>query len=120
MAMGGLHPGEGSVVFSAAQASIIKNWYGCGAKDDGGATVITGTVTYTNNIVPIYKTDCKGGSCHGGTGPTLDYATLVAQGTTLQSMMNSAGASGHPGGTISIAGSTAATFLAWINQGYLQ
>jgi hypothetical protein len=120
MALGGLHPGEGSVQFSTAQASIIKNWYDCGAKDDGSVAPITGTVTYSNNIVAIYKTDCKGGSCHGGTGPTLDYATLVSKGSVLTQMMNSSGANGHPGGAISIAGSTAATFLAWINQGYLQ
>jgi hypothetical protein len=119
MANGGAHPGEGSVVFSPSQDSIIRSWYKCGAKDDGGSTVITGTITYANNIVPIYKTDCKGGSCHGGSGPTLDYDILKSSGDVLQKMMNSAGASGHPGGTISIAGSSAATFLAWINQGYL-
>lgn len=118
MANGGAHPGEGSIYFTPSQAEIIKAWFKQGAKDDGATTVVTGDVSYATNIVPVYKTDCKGGSCHGGTAVALDYTSLKAQEATIKTMMNSSGASGHPGGTLSIAQSTSALFLAWIAQGY--
>lgn len=118
MANGGAHPGEGSVYFTPSQAQIIKAWFAQGAKDDGSSTVVTGDVSYATNIVPVYKTDCKGGSCHGGVAVALDYTSLKNQESTIKTMMNSLGSSGHPGGTISIAQSTAALFLAWIAQGY--
>jgi hypothetical protein len=111
------HPGEGSIYFSPSQAAIIKKWYEQGAKDDYVPPPITGSVSYAAQIVPIYKTDCKGGSCHGGAAISLDYTALVNHQETLTTMMNSGGASGHPGGTISIAPATSSTFLAWIAQG---
>jgi len=118
MAKGGSHPGEGSVYFTTSQSAIVKAWVAQGAKDDYTPPPITGDITYSLNIVPIYKTDCKGGSCHGGLAVALDYTSMKAKETELKAMMNNLGASGHPGGPISIAPVTGATFLAWIAQGY--
>lgn len=118
MANGGAHPGEGSIYFTPSQSEIIKAWFAQGAKDDGATQVVVGDVSYAANIVPVYKTDCKGGSCHGGVAVALDYTSLKAQEATIKTMMNSNGASGHPGGTLSVAQSTSALFLAWIAQGY--
>lgn len=112
------HPAEGGVYFTTSQANVIKNWIASGGEDDGSTDTNTGNITYSAYIVPIYKTDCKGGTCHGGSGPTLDYTTLKSFGSTLTTMMNSKGANGHPGGTITVVSSTASTFLAWIAQGY--
>ena len=117
MASGGAHPGEGGVFFSPAQAALINTWYAQGAKDNYVPPAITGPVTYTINIVPIYKTVCKGSACHGGLGPNLDYPKLTSDKSIISTMMASSGASGHPGGTISLDGTTTATFLAWIAQG---
>ncbi len=118
MANGGAHPGEGSVYFTPSQAAIVKAWVAQGAKDDFTPPPITGNITYSLHIVPIYKTDCKGSSCHGGVAVALDYTSLKVKEAEVKSMMNSQGASGHRGGAISIAPSTSATFLAWIAQGY--
>lgn len=117
MAKGGLHPGEGSIFFTPSQAAIVKAWVAQGAKDDYTPPPITGDITYSSNIVPIYKTDCKGSSCHGGLAVALDINAMIAKKTELNAMMSSLGATGHPGGPISIAPVTAATFLAWIAQG---
>ena len=114
------HPGEGGIFFTPAQAAIIKAWIAQGAKDNYVPPAITGPVTYTTNIVPIYKTVCKGSSCHGGLGPTLDYAKMSADKDQLSKIMASSGTSGHKGGTISLDGTTTATFLAWIAQGLPQ
>ena len=116
----GVHPGGGGVAFTPSQAAIISEWVAQGAKDDYAAPAVTGSITYTTNIVPIYQSVCKGGSCHGGLGPVLDYAILVSEKSVLSTMMASAGASGHPGGTISSDQSTTSTFLAWIAQGMKQ
>ena len=114
------HPGEGGIFFSPAQDSLISRWITQGAKDNYTPPAITGPVTYTTNIVPIYKSVCKGASCHGGLGPTLDYATLVKDKSAVSTMMSSSGSNGHPGGTLSLDGTTTATFLAWIAQGMPQ
>lgn len=118
MANGGAHPGEGSVYFTPSQASIIKKWYQQGATDDYVPPPVTGNITYSQHIVPLYRTDCRGGSCHGGSAVALDLTSLKNDEATIRAMMNSYGASGHPGGPLSIAQGTAATFLAWIAQGY--
>ncbi len=120
MANGKDHPAEGGIYFTPAQAALIKAWFAQGAKDNYVPPPVTGPVTYTSNIVPIYKTVCKGGSCHGGLGPTLDYAKMVTDKDMLSKIMASAGASGHKGGTLSLDGTTTATFLAWIAQGMPQ
>ncbi len=114
------HPGEGGIYFSPSQVSIIKTWIAQGAKDNYVPPAITGPVTYTSNIVPIYKTVCKGSACHGGLGPTLDYAKMAAVKADLNKMMASSGSSGHKGGNLSLDGTTTATFLAWIAQGLPQ
>lgn len=118
MANGGAHPGEGSIYFTPSQASIIKKWIAQGAKDDYVAPPITGDITYALHIVPLYKTDCKSSACHGGVAVTLDYTVFKNDEATIKKMMNSQGSSGHPGGAISIAPTTAATFLAWMAQGF--
>jgi hypothetical protein len=120
MALGKGHPGEGGVFFSPAQAAIIKAWFLQGAKDNYVPPAITGPVTYTLNIVPIYKSVCKGSACHGGLGANLDYAKMGSDQAIISKMMASSGSNGHPGGTISLDGTTTATFLAWIAQGMPQ
>lgn len=120
MANGKDHPGEGGIYFSPSQAAIVKSWVAQGAKDSYVPPAITGPVTYTVNIVPIYKTVCKGSACHGGLGPTLDYAKMVADKDQIYKMMASAGSVGHKGGTLSLDGTTTGTFLAWIGQGMPQ
>ncbi len=120
MANGGDHPGEGGIFFTPSQAALIKAWIAQGGKDNYVPPAVTGPVTYTVNIVPIYKSVCKGGSCHGGLGPTLDYAKMVSDKDALSKMMASSGSNGHKGGTISLDGTTTATFLAWIAQGMPQ
>ena len=120
MITGGGHPGEGGIYFTAADAALISQWIAQGAKDNYVPPAITGKVSYAVNIVPIYKSVCKGSSCHGGIGPTLDYSKLSADKTIISSMMVSSGSAGHPGGSISLDGTTTATFLAWIAQGLPQ
>lgn len=116
MAKGGAHPGEGSVFFTPSQAKIIIKWVEQGAKDDYVPPPITGSITYSQHIVPLYRTDCKGSTCHGGIAKTLDYTYMVNNQPILTDMMNSNGAK-HPGGPLSIAPATSSTFLAWMAQG---
>jgi hypothetical protein len=117
MAKGGPHPGEGSVFFTPSQAKIIIKWVEQGAKDDYVPPPITGDITYAVNIIPLYKSDCTGSSCHGGVAKPLDYTLMKSNESVLRKMMNSLGSSGHPGGPIVISPTTAQTFLAWLNQG---
>jgi hypothetical protein len=117
MALGGPHPGEGSIFFTPSQADIVKKWYDQGAKDDYIPPAITVEVSYKQHIVPIYKTDCAGGTCHGGAAVTLDYNAMVAEQETITTMMKSSGKQGHPGGPLSISTSTSAYFLAWYAGG---
>ena len=51
---GGTHPGAGAIFFTPNQNSIIKRWIDEGAKDDGGGCTVTGAITYTAKILPIY------------------------------------------------------------------
>lgn len=114
---GGTHPGGGIIDFKPSDKLIIQKWISQGAKDDGGGCTVTGAITYTADIAPIYNTTCKGATCHGGLGAVLDYATLVSKKSVLVTMMNSGGATGHPGGTISLGTCTVKTIQEWINQG---
>lgn len=118
MANGGAHPGEGSIFFTPSQAKLIRTWIAQGAKDNYVPPPITGEVTYSAHIVPIYKTSCKGSACHGGLAITLDYTALKNDASILTTMMNSQGASGHPGGRLSLDGTTTTTFIAWMAQGF--
>lgn len=110
------HPGMGSVYLTTSQTYIIKKWLAQGspydADDAGGCT--TGGETYTATILPIYNTTCKGGSCHGGPTPALDYNAMVAKKSIIQTMMNNNGSSGHPGGTLSLTSCTVSKFKSWI------
>ena len=117
MARYDLHPGGGQIYFTENQKEIITSWVAAGAKDDGGGCNVTGTITYTNDIVPIYNTTCKGSACHGGIAINLDYNKMVADKDILTEMMNSGGATGHPGPALSLSTCTANTFLEWIAQG---
>jgi hypothetical protein len=114
---GGTHPGGGDIDFKANDKITVQNWLKEGSKDDGGGCVVTGTVTYTKDIAPIYTTSCKGATCHGGLGPVLDYNKMVADKAMLTAMMASSGNSGHPGGALSLSTCTVKTFDAWIAQG---
>ena len=118
---GGTHPGGGVIDFSANEKTVIKKWLDQGAKDDAaGACPVIAAPKYTTDIVPIYNTSCKGGTCHGGLGPVLDYSKMVSDKTTISNMMNSGGASGHPGGPISLSSCTINIFKDWIAQGQPQ
>ncbi|MFN8242679.1 MAG: hypothetical protein U0X40_01385 [Ferruginibacter sp.] len=117
---GGTHPGAGAIDFTSTQKTIIKKWIDEGAKDDGGGCTVTGTITYTKNILPLYNTTCKGSTCHGGIAVALDYSKMVAKKSVLTDMMNSGGTTGHPGGTLSLSTCTVNTFNSWISQGQPQ
>jgi hypothetical protein len=110
------HPGDGNVSFTPTQKNVIQNWIAQGAKDDGGGCVVSGPITYTANFVPIYNTTCKSSTCHGGVGPVLTYSLLLTKKSTLETMMNSGGANGHPGPVLSLNSCTTNTILAWIAQ----
>lgn len=116
------HPGAGIVDFTPDQKTIIKAWIAQGPPyDRGGSSCnVSGAVTYTSNILPIYNTTCKSANCHEGKGPQLTYSLLVSKQSTLTAMMNSAGASGHPGGVIGLTSCIVNTFKAWIAQGQPQ
>jgi len=114
---GGIHPGAGSIYFTTNQENIIKQWIAEGAKDDGGGCTVTGAVTYTAKILPLYTTSCKGSTCHGGIASNLDYSKMVAKKDVLTAMMNSSGASGHPGPALSLSSCTVKLINEWIAQG---
>lgn len=114
---GGYHPGGGQIDFKANDKDVIQKWLDEGGKDDGGGCVVTGTITYTADIEPIYVTSCKGGTCHGGLAVALDYDKMVEEKATLTAMMASGGAAGHPGGPLSLSTCTVNTFNEWIAQG---
>lgn len=122
---GGEHPGAGVIDFSANERTVIKKWIEQGAKDDAaGACAVVPAPTYTANIVPVYNTTCKGGSCHGGLGPVLDYARLTTPSnkTILTNMANSGGSLGHPNppGAINISACTADILKTWLSLGQPQ
>ena len=118
---GGTHPGGGVIDFSANEKTVIKKWLDQGAKDDAaGACPVIAAPKYTTDIVPIYNTSCKGGTCHGGLGPVLDYSKMVAKKSAISEMMNSGGNSGHPAGPISLSSCTINIFKDWIAQGQPQ
>ena len=117
---GGIHPGGGVIDFKPNEKTTIQKWISEGAKDDGGGCTVTGVITYTKNIAPVYLTTCKGSACHGGLAVTLDYPTMVSKKTVISTMINSAGTSGHPGGTISLSSCTVKLFTEWLNQGQPQ
>lgn len=117
---GGTHPGGGEIDFSASEKNLIKKWIAEGGNDDGAGCTVTGAVRYTTDILPIYTTSCKGGTCHGGIAVALDYNKMVAAKTTLTTIMNTGGSQGHPGGALSITTCTANKFKEWINQGQPQ
>ncbi len=114
---GGTHPGGGEIDFSASEKLIVKRWLDEGGQDDGSGCTITGAVTHTQHIAPIYTTTCKGSTCHGGIAITLDYNKLVAEKSDLEEMVASGGSKGHPGGSLSLSTCTLNTFREWLNQG---
>ncbi len=116
MATKGTHPGGGEIYFKPNEADLVAKWFAEGSNDDGGGCTVTGTVTYTNDILPIYNTSCKGGSCHGGIAIALDYNYMVTNVSKLNSMISTGGQS-HPGGALSMGTCTIKTFEAWIAQG---
>lgn len=114
---GGTHPGGGVIDFTTNQRNIIKKWISEGAKDDGGGCTVTGVITYTANVLPLYSTTCKGSTCHGGIAANLDYSKMVSKKDVLTTMMNSGGATGHPGPALSLSSCTVKLINEWIAQG---
>jgi hypothetical protein len=114
---GGIHPGGGAIDFSPNEKSLVKKWIEQGAPDDRGGCTVTGALTYTQNIFPEYVNACRGGVCHGGVAVALDYNRMVAKKSVLETMMNSGGTSGHPGGPLSLSSCLSGKFLEWIKQG---
>lgn len=116
------HPGGGVVDFTPRQREIIIQWIAQGPPYDGGGAAcdVSGTITYSVDILPIYNTTCKSSGCHGGRGPVLDYSRMVTDKSIIQNMMSSGGSSGHPGGVIGLTSCTTQKFLKWIEQGQLQ
>jgi len=116
------HPGGGAVLLTDRQKEIILKWVQQGPPYDGGAAAcdVSGPIKYTTDILPIYNTVCKSSGCHGGRGPVLDYARLVADKNILINEMASGGASGHQGGVIALTSCTVSKFQAWIQQGQPQ
>jgi hypothetical protein len=117
---GGVHPGEGSIDFKPNEKLLIKRWIDEGAQDDGSGCTVSGRITYTANILPIYNTTCKGSTCHGGIAVALDYARLVTKKDNLNTMVSSGGSQGHPGGIISLSICTVNTIKEWLAQGQPQ
>lgn len=118
---GGIHPGGGEIDFAPNEKNIIKRWIAQGDPyDDGAGCTVSGSLTYTNDILPIYNTSCKGGTCHGGIAANIDYNKMVQVKTTLVTIMNSGGSQGHPGGALSLTTCTINKFKEWINQGQPQ
>jgi len=114
---GGTHPGGGEIDFSPSDKLIVKQWLAEGGKDDGSGCTISGAITFTANISPIYTTTCKGATCHGGIAVALDYNKLVADKSALDEMVSSGGSKGHPGGSLSLSTCTLNTFREWLIQG---
>lgn len=115
------HPGGGNIDFSASEKNVIQQWLAQGDPyDDGAGCTVTGNLTYTNDIVPIYNTTCKGGTCHGGIAVSIDYNKMVQEKNMLITIMNSGGNQGHPGGPLSLTTCTINKFKEWINQGQPQ
>lgn len=114
------HPGGGVIFFTENQKKIITQWVREGAKDDGGGCTVSGVITYTAKILPLYTTTCKASTCHGGLAVNLDYSKMVAKKDVISAMMNSAGASGHPGPALSLSTCTVNMIKEWIAQGQPQ
>ena len=115
---GGTHPGGGVIDFNQNDKAIIKKWIDQGDPyDDGSGCTVSGAITWAADIQLIYKTSCEGGTCHGPTATALDQAKLVANKDKLVTMMNSGGATGHPGGQLSLSICTINKFKEWIKQG---
>lgn len=118
---GGTHPGGGAIDFNPSEKEIIKRWIAQGDPyDDGSGCTVTGAMSYARDIVPIYTSSCKGATCHGGIAVALDYSKMVATKDKLESIMNSGGSTGHPGGQLSLTTCTINKFKAWIAQGQPQ
>lgn len=120
MANGGEHPGGGEIKFSESEKNLIKRWIDEGGNDDGAGCTVTGTQTWTRDILPIYNTSCKGATCHGGLAAAIDYNKMVEKKAVLTTILNSGGSQGHPGGAISLTTCTINKFKEWIAQGQPQ
>jgi len=117
----GKHPGGGGIEFAPNESNIIRRWIAQGDPfDDGAGCTVSGALTYTRDILPIYNTSCKGSTCHSGIAAPIDYAKMVAKKDALITIMNTGGSQGHPGGPLSLTTCTINKFKEWFNQGQPQ
>lgn len=109
------------------QIALISKWIQQGATNlkcdpDAGACDST-NVTYTQSILPVINTYCKG--CHSGTAPSgnIDLATyqgvkvVATNGKLLGSISWSSGFSKMPQGGNRLPDCTIAKFKTWIDGG---
>lgn len=113
-----VHPGGGTVLLSQRDKQVILDWAKQGYPTDYNTTPVSGTVTYTANIVPMLQNTCN--SCHTRSAITLTYAILTANSSNLTKMANTNGTAGHPGGPIPLSPTTSKLILDWITQGTKQ
>lgn len=117
----GRHPGGGGIEFAPNEKDIIKKWIAQGDPyDDGAGCTVTGTITYTKDISPIYISTCKGATCHSGIAAPIDYNKFVTTKNDLIVIINSGGALGHKGGPLSLTTCTINKIKEWIAQGQPQ
>ncbi len=117
----GKHPGGGGIEFAPNERDIVRKWIAQGDPyDDGAGCTVTGTITYTRDISPIYTSSCKGATCHGGIAVALDYNKLVTEKAALTTIANSGGAQGHKGPVLSLTTCTSNKIKEWIAQGQPQ
>lgn len=117
---GGHHPGGGDVFLSPSETTIIKSWIAQGAEDDRSVEPETGAVTFTKGIAQMVNTTCSASSCHGGVAVSLTYQKLVGDADVLRAMISNRGATGHPGGKLSLSASTWSSLQAWVAGGQPQ
>lgn len=114
------HPGGGTVYLSPRDKQVLILWAKQKYPNDYVPEEVSGLVTYSSNMVKMVTSTCAGGACHSSARFPLTYDLLKNKVSNLQTMANSGGSAGHPGGAIPLPPNDAKTILAWITQGTKQ